>query len=125
MDSSASQTITNAMGPVIVLLVGVVGGFVVALIKVGMTYLKAHTKNASLQFLESTLESELTKLVNDLAEKETTDLKAAINSDKGLSPEKVQELLNNLIANSKGEAQDMIKSMATPANILTALRKAI
>jgi hypothetical protein len=125
MDNATSQTIVGISAPVIVALVGVIGGFIVALIKVGMTYLKTHTKNASLQFLASTLESELVKHVNDLAETETAELKAAFNSDKGLSPEKVQELLNKLIANSKGEAQDVIKSMATPANILTALKKAI
>lgn len=111
--------------PVLVGVVAVVGGFFVALIRVGMKYLEAHTKNASLLFLESTLESELTQHVNNLAEKETADLKAAVNSDKGLDPAKLQEILDKLIANSKGEAQDVLKKMATPANVLTALKKTI
>lgn len=105
--------------------VPVASALVIALTGYGIKYLRAHTKNAALDSMLTTLESELTKHVNDLSEKETKELREIVQSDKPITPEKLQEIKTKLIANSEGEAKKLISGMVTPGNIITVLRKVI
>ena len=104
--------------PVASALLIAVGGYLIK-------YLRAHTKNAAVDSMLTTLESELTKHVNDLSEQETKDLRELVQSDKPITDMQLLQIKAKLVANAEGEAKKVISDMVTPGNIITVLRKVI